>query len=500
MIRGFGLLILLLCIVSCSHKPVALETSFWYWHTPFQLFPKDVSQLQSMGVKRLFVRAGTFTHSPEGVQLGIAQQWTGPKAAFPVVLVYNFDSGLLSHFGTLNLNDTSRTMIKAIEGSSQSAAAGGVQVEGVQLDIDSPTRLLPRYASLLHMVHAGLDRSWTFSATALSSWLTSKHVNEIAKEVDYLAPQFYESQVALTDDKPTTIADLNALEEGLGKAASLPVPFYAGVAGYGHSLLYNERGQLAAVYRSLSPEDALRHTSFAFRSNAPLDKAGSVATAQNYIGEDKLTLQAVRPGRGGKGLGYRLVFDLPNTRVLDREARIVQERAPNNCRGMIIYRLPQEDDSFALSLSSAAAALRHQPEALAISADVKSRENPWRTVELTNQPRIRELRLSLVNDGNVSSLAAPGSVTATVHLDKPGIEGASPGDFDNVEFGRLENGRFTHCMPGDADTLLLQRGRILAGQTLHSGAIQVVAHGPCQVSWRVVGPGGFETVSGGVVK
>jgi hypothetical protein len=453
-----------------------------------------------MGVKRLFVRAGTFTHSPEGVQLGIAQQWVGPKTPFSVVLVYNFDSGLLSHFGTLNLDDTSRTMIRAISASSKVAVSAGVRVEGVQLDIDSPTRLLPRYASLLHLVHQGLDRSWTFSATALSSWLKSKHVDDIAKEVDFLAPQFYESEVAMTDDKPSTIADLDALKDGLGRAGSLSVPFYAGVAGYGHSLLYDERGRLAAVYRSLSPEDALRHASFAFQSDTPLDKSGAQATASNYLGEDKLTLQAVRPGRGGKGLGYKLVFDLPNTQVLDREARMVQEEAPANCRGMIIYRLPQENDSFALALSSAASALRHEPENLAVAADLKERENPWRTVELTNRPRLRDLRFSLTNTGNVSSLAAPGAVTAMIHLDKPGVEEVMPGDFDSVKAGRLENGQFRQCMPAEADTLLLERGRILAGQTLRSGSMEVVGHGKCQLSWTITGPGGFATTTGGEVK
>jgi hypothetical protein len=37
-----------------------LEVSFWYWHSPFHMTKPERAQLDAMGVKSLFVRAGTF--------------------------------------------------------------------------------------------------------------------------------------------------------------------------------------------------------------------------------------------------------------------------------------------------------------------------------------------------------------------------------------------------------------------------------------------------------
>src|SRR5579859_5476039 len=99
--RLFLALLPLLC-VSCGHRKGSgpLQVSFWYWHTPFQLSSSDVAQLKQMGVKRLFVRAGTFTHG-EPLQLFIPQTWGCSGKPFSVVLVFNFDAGLLRHFADL---------------------------------------------------------------------------------------------------------------------------------------------------------------------------------------------------------------------------------------------------------------------------------------------------------------------------------------------------------------------------------------------------------------
>jgi hypothetical protein len=269
MARAISLLILFLFAVPGGHVPAPLEVSFWYWHTPFKLSQSDVTQLKEIGVKRLFVRAGTFSNE---YKLTVPQQWACSGSPFSITLVYNFDSGLLRHFEELENNDAATQMAQAINNSAKKAEKEGTQIEGVQLDIDCPTRLLPKYAELLHVIRPkiNLSQPWKLSVTGLSSWLGTRGFSKVAGQVDFLAPQFYESDIAFEENQTKTIGDLAAIERGLPKAASLNKPVYAGLATYGRALLYDPQGHLAGIYRSLSPEDAVRHPYLKYESLQPL--------------------------------------------------------------------------------------------------------------------------------------------------------------------------------------------------------------------------------------
>lgn len=487
------LLVAVLGAVSCRPRTKPLEVSFWYWHSPFQLSPKQVDELKQLHVQRLFVHGGTFTHRKVGVQMLVRQTWKEGTGAFPVVLVFNYDSGLLSHFETLDLDAAASTMAACIRESAEEAQRGGARVEGVQLDIDAPTRLLPKYAALLHQTRLDLGRpDWSFSVTALSSWLHSRYMASIAREVDYLAPQFYESEVAFKESQPSTLSDLRALRSGLHLAANLDKPFYAGLASYGRAMLYDDRGNLAAIYHGATPEEALRHPAFRFQSTVPLDGVGGAATRSNYVGEDKVTLLAVQPGRNGKGMGYHLVYDLPSTQLVSNQMVIAHDEAPENCEGVIFYRLPSEEDPFALSVDSVAAGVEgFRPETnLLVKADVSP--NPWRAVE--GGTPLKDIRVCATNAGADASAACPGAVQVLLVLPKPGLAMIEPGEFDSATPVRRQGSTLTRCELSDANAVLLKRSHLLASQSISSGPISVSCPGPYRTESYVLPPG--EEVAG----
>src|SRR5580704_1180654 len=77
-----------------------------------------------------------------------------------------------------------------------------LRVAGVQLDIDSPTSDLPRYASFLHEFKKGLPQGCQTSITALLDWFRSgTAIGQVIQEVDEFVPQFYD--INTSSDYPT---------------------------------------------------------------------------------------------------------------------------------------------------------------------------------------------------------------------------------------------------------------------------------------------------------
>lgn len=493
MARWIALLLLIICACSCRKPHGPLEVSFWYWHTPFKLSEKEVTDFRSIGVKRLFVRAGTFTHDPAGTKLDIPQQWRTGSGAFPIVLVYNWDGGLVSHFRSLNLENVARCMVRDIRTSADAAAAAGVNIQGIQFDIDAPTKLLNRYAALVRQVKLQLHRKdWTYSGTALSSWLGTRGIGELARQLDYLAPQFYESRVAHRLDDASTISDLKALEAGLQKADDLPIPYYAGLAAYGHAVLYDDVGHLAGIYRGLAPQDALRHPSLSFKNNLPQDSKGKEASRQTYVGEDLLSVKAVKPGAQGRGLGYTIAYSIPTPQLVESQMTVVDEGASDNCQGVIFYRVAGDLDTTAIATSTVRDVLAHNQPDVSLKVDVSSRPYAWTKLENASRSSSNDVNLEVRNLGSSPTQIKPGAVKVLLTLTSAGVEEALPGDFDSAVPGILNDGRFEPSSRSRANAILLQRCSILPSQVLHSGHMRVqgqVSH----VSWSAVLPGGFET-------
>src|SRR5437870_3849987 len=112
------------------HRPAGpLEISLWYWHQPFRISTTEAQQLSEMGIKRLFVRAGTFTNQ-DHPSLVLNQEWHKTPAPIDVVLVFNADKTVLTTFGKTTNAVLASCMSTAIEAQRAAAVKSGVRVTG----------------------------------------------------------------------------------------------------------------------------------------------------------------------------------------------------------------------------------------------------------------------------------------------------------------------------------------------------------------------------------
>ena len=449
----------------------------WYWHTPFRITEGERASLRRMGVRTLYVRAGTFSSDGKRAVTILPQHWETAAPGLEIVLTMNFDSGLVSHLETI----PPETLARGVADGLRAARAKAPPSVGFQLDVDCPTRLLPRYADLLRRVRRRLDAP--LSITALPTWLSASGFGEVAAAVDEVVPQFYENRTGRTLDALEPVSDPAALGRGLARLRSLGVPCRVGLAAYGHALIYDPKGRLAGMYRGLSPEDALRHPALRFER------------ADDLEGERRLVLRADAPDRQGRGVGARIAYVLPTPAALRAQLAVYRAWAPPNARGPVLYRFPEPGEAMALPLSTVEAALAGRRALPGLAVDLKARAAPWALIAPGRQdvrpPMTLRVRATAVGVG--PSKAEPGAVQVLVRLDRPGIASVAPGDFDSAEVGTLdEGGRFVRGSGLRADVALLRRGGVLPGETLRSGPVETVADGATSaaVEWAVRGPDG----------
>ncbi|MDR3691105.1 MAG: DUF3142 domain-containing protein [Fimbriimonas sp.] len=484
-----------------------MKVGIWYWHTPFQVTNEELGWLKKIGVSTIYVRTATFTTDGVHVKTMIPQSWKSDAHGMPVVLTFNFDTGLRSHFEKFANASMAADIAPAIARFRSSAKSKGIRVTGIQMDVDCPTRLLPKYASLIRDIRSRLEVDGalgahdSFSATALQTWLNSGHYQELADACDFVAPQFYEGRIGRTIDTMQPAADAENLANGMARAESAGRPYFVGIATYGHALLFNRGGQLVAMYHGMQPEDALRHPSLQFEVTYPMAANGKRAGPNEGIGENLLVVKAVHPDINGRGLGFRIAYVLPTAEMLARELKIVRESASSNCQGVILYRFPEAADELNLPLETMAQSFAGKPTSVEIDPSLARRSVPWSLIGTGRSAKKVpcDYTLTVKSTGTAPTMAAPGAVSVVVAFDGIGLEGVEPGDFDRAQTGVLTPDRsFQPCAPAHANAVLFERNQMLPGAKLRAGAIEVGADGPSPVkmSWVVDCPNGKDHVQG----
>ncbi len=478
---------LLILLAGCSggaKRQGALETSYWYWHTPYTLSPDDLAGLKKLGVRQLFGRAGTFTKDGERLLPSVPQKFEAPD--FPIHLVYNFDAGAIAHLGEFRAADMAKVIAEQFEKDRAACGQAHIEVRGIQLDIDCPTRVLPVYAALLREVRAQLPKKTALSITALPTWFGSDDLRQVVEEVDFYAPQFYEGSAAETVNDKRTISDIEGMRKGLREAAKLGRPFYVGVPGYGRALLYDEKGRLLGGYRTLSLDDAARHPSF------------ELAEHEDIGDEGYYRFRAVKPGKDGRGLGYSLVYRVPTPTLVAKHLEIVRREAPSNCLGAIVFRVPEERESMAVPLRSVVAAVEGKDLRPKLRFGTRREADPWQRIE---NPKVKEdasqVWISLENVGDGGTPVGPEALTVRIEFEPGTVREFNRGGFDGAQvFRRLEDGREMRSSLASANTLVLRRVHLAAGEKTMIGPLTLSSKGKLNCSYDLVAESNGERVKG----
>lgn len=356
--------------------PHEVPLAFWAWRDEAPANSDVQKAINDAGTQAIFLRAGQIDYQNGNIRR--IRTVAGPlPRGVAVHLVYNGTRSLLSQFGTLDEAALATTINAAYSEDLERAARDRTQVEGIQIDIDVPTRLLDRYAKLLQSIRKALPQNTKLSVTGLATWMNSPDLLSVFKETDFWIPQCYGAEIPRRLSDLIPISSAKSVAAAVVLARKLGEPFYAGLAAYGYVLLYSSDGRLLTIRGDMDPSRIAQDSNLDFVERQPFeppDKSTNKVTSEwRYLYRaradgviDHLSMRA----------GDYLVIDLPTTESLRAAARAVRESAGEQLLGICIFRLPATNDPSTLSLAKVKTALNdlEAMSDLSVAATLPSRE------------------------------------------------------------------------------------------------------------------------------
>jgi Protein of unknown function (DUF3142) len=394
-------------VLAVSEVPVA----FWAWRTQAPTNTEVEKAFNATNAKALFLRAGQFDLADAEVKRIRAVSGALPSPP-DLHLVYNGTRKLLSALERIDTGKLAGVVADTYRSDLSRAANENVEVRGLQLDLDVPTRLLPRYGQILRHVREMLPPGAALSVTGLPTWADSNDIHAVLEAVDFWIPQCYGANIPTRMTERIPISSPKEVERTMAKVRKLEKPFYAGLSAYSYAILYDKNGDLIELRGDIDP------------SAVSMNKDLELAATQTFKG-DAQTSQIRREYRAKSdfvldGLvihaGETLVFDLPTAASLRASARAVRENAGELLLGICLFRLPTAEDRTTLRLEEITSALNDRETKASTNIKLEA---------ISDQ----QLRIVAENTGNAGS-------ALTIDLEIPagsvsGVYGLS--GFDNYE-------------------------------------------------------------------
>lgn len=444
-----------------------VPVAFWAWRNQAPADRDVRAAFEDEGAKTLFIRAGQIEFAEDFLHRIRPLQGRFPSSA-RLHLVYNGTRKFLKEFENLDADAAARTVVDTYLADAKRAAADGAQIDGLQLDFDVPTRLLPAYADVLLRVRDRLPPDKKLSITGLPTWVSSSNLEELLAAVDFWIPQYYGGMIPTESHRRIPISSAPDIARAVRSTAALGKPFYAGLSAYGYAILYAADGSLGELRGDIAPASAASNENLELVERRAFDKTGAdseiryLYRARSDTVIDGLIVKA----------GETLVFNVPTAASLRASARAVREKGGPSMIGICLFRLPTADDETTLSLAEVRAALNDSPTRVSTTITVSGSD--------------KHLKLRAENSGTASTIV--GDEAFTVDLDVP------PGSIAAVDrlagFSTYE----TLCRLNGADSpspCSLRRANVLrikAKTWQPSGAAEaaVTLNGPLPAAYKAV--------------
>lgn len=409
-------------VLAIDEVPVA----FWAWRNQAPSNAEVQNTFAKTKGSTLFLRAGQFDRVNGSIERIRPVSGTLPTSA-EIHLVYNGTRRFLSEWNEMEAADIAAAITATFQADLIRASSDHSNIVGVQLDLDVPTRLLPKYAEVLRQLRRSLPPETKLSITGLPTWTTSDEIGDVLAAVDFWIPQCYGASIPANANKRVPISSPSSVERTVAAVRRLGKPFYAGLAAYSYAIVYDTKGDLVELRGDIDPAQAARN-----------DQLELVETRNFGVGEKAAELRYVYRAKGDlvmDGLimrpGETLVFDLPSSASLQASARAVRANAGDNLLGICIFRLPTGDDGATLGPDEIAVALSDR------STDV--------ITKITLSPDTgNKLVLSAENKGTANTRLAEDAFSIDIRVPMGSIGGASAvAGFTSYE---------TLCSRGGAET------------------------------------------------
>lgn len=347
------------CSVSYSgqERPAKWTTGFWFW----QGSSSEVA-LAGEPLDVLFVQVGRIEHH------NAPASWdpTGPWHVYgtlPEQLPPAKEYWLVFRYDEQGVPDETVAPMLARELSELRAAARKRQlnVVGVQLDIDSPTNALPRYASFLREVRKSLPPGFQISITALLDWFRSGTATaEVIRETDEFVPQFYDVGDRNSGRGPRSIATKIDPSRWGPVFNRFRKRFRVGISTFGRAKFVPvARAQTGALgfgfFNDVTPLDIAQNPGGQLR--ATNTSAGELMLAYRAVRQMRISYSEFRPGD-------EIQFILATPEAIRAAVNSVQEMGGYTA-GVVFFRWPSANETLTM-----------RPEEALLAAGLRASERP----------------------------------------------------------------------------------------------------------------------------
>lgn len=457
---------------SSAWNVTELPVAFWSWQNETPADSDIQKAINQAGAQSLFLRAGQIDYESGRPKRIRAVRGEMPRG-IELHLVYNTTRGLLFRFEHIAPDELASVISEAFAEDCERAERDGAQIVGLQLDIDSPTRLLKHYARVLSALRQRLPQQMKLSVTGLTTWMDSRALKEMLSETDFWVPQFYGAQIPEKLDQWIPISSAELVARDVRRMRKLGHPFYAGLAAYGYAILYNSDGSLISLRGDIDPARVAQDTNLYLANSRPLSLPGEwcyIYRAQRDTVISGLTMRE----------GDLLMLDLPSMHSLRATVRAVRKEADDSLIGLCIFRLPAVDDPTNLTIREVADALANR------EGDFSFEARAVNEVSEGFEDDHYQFTLSITNSGSISLQQSEGFMQTEIRVPDESLREVRLYGFDQYQpmSFLLKPGIEDWCTIRRANILRLSARWLRPGETV-SAIIEFAEPPPAELPIRI---------------
>lgn len=324
-----------------------VPVAFWAWRTQSPDQSDIRAAIDHSKAQVVFLRAGQIDIQDGKLRRIRPLTGTVPQG-IKLHFVYNTTRAVLDQLETIDPQTFATEVLRIYRKDVERAQSHGADLRGLQLDIDFPTRLLPRYERLLDALRKDLAGA-ELSITGLPTWMDSPALEPLLNNVDFWVPQFYGAEIPTHSNQVIPISSPQDVTYFVNKARRIDKPFYAGLAAYSVVLLYSASGSLITLRGDMDPHLIASDRNLEIIDHRVFDSD-----------EHRYSFRAKRDGvTDGLNMhaGDVLVLNLPTTESLRTSALITRKLAGRKLLGICVFRLPAREDPATLTIEEVRNAL-----------------------------------------------------------------------------------------------------------------------------------------------
>lgn len=368
--------------------------AFWAWQTtnPSQ---KDVQKaISATKAKDLFIHAGQIDYVLANGRLRRIRQADGilPNS-IALHLTYNATVDLLRNLEKVTPKQLADIITQCYQEDVRRVNETAATVVGIQLDIDFPTRLLPKYMELLGLLRSQLPINTKISITGLPTWINSPKLKETLAKVDFWIPQCYGTEIPKQLTRLSPISSLEQVNQAIETSRNLGYPFYAGLSAYGYAIRFNKNGNFVQIRGDIDPAEIITNTSLELVERQLFTAKSSNLSANEWCYLYKVREDLVIDGLNLKA-GESIMLDLPTSEALRANIQAVRETAGEQLLGICIFRLPTEGNPTNLTIAEISDAIKDINSSIATEVNLLS----------MSKGKTTELQLTMKNTGSANPL------------------------------------------------------------------------------------------------